>query len=518
MSVKGRQFTGKMQNNVSTLRDQFIFATLGKTGSGRVSLDTVGRKFAQVATSQVVESGSTDNILKLTGHAVKEGWLIRITTSANAIIEEEVLVDEIIDPSTIRLSGFLSAELVAGDTVDIYKPVFERVASDGSSLATVVSPPMQIIKNNVVQTVEDSTNPAEVVAIPVLIKAVDGTNITIQAGDINIQTSSEGVNFDSQRIGDGTGKWAGITADLELKTHDEGVIDAINNLSSGGLATEDKQDTLIAGVLDVETELQTLNAVDFATEAKQDLLQASMGAPADTTAATYFGTFSLIALIKRVGLLLTSIDTQMVGQSTAAKQDTAQARLDLLATETTVADIKTKTLTLATEAKQDAGIVQSTATNTVLGLQADAAATTDAGAFSLMAYIKRGMGNWTTLLARVPAIGQKAKVGSVPVVLASDSDNLKINESNSAGQMQKGALAVSGATTAIAPANATGCYIKNQLESAGTLYYEIGGTANSLSADLSGGQGTAFIPCTGTISLLAGADGACNYSVQWLIK
>eukprot|EP01032_Pedospumella_encystans_P008603 gene8603-10192_t len=39
-----------------------------------------------------------------------------------------------------------------------------------------------------------------------------------------------------------------------------------------------------------------------------------------------------------------------------------------------------------------------------VGAKADAAATSDGGAFSLIALAKRALGNWTTLLARVPAL------------------------------------------------------------------------------------------------------------------
>jgi hypothetical protein len=41
----------------------------------------------------------------------------------------------------------------------------------------------------------------------------------------------------------------------------------------------------------------------------------------------------------------------------------------------------------------------------------DAAAATDTGSFSIVAFIKRGMQNWTTLLARIPALS----TGAVPV-------------------------------------------------------------------------------------------------------
>jgi hypothetical protein len=46
------------------------------------------------------------------------------------------------------------------------------------------------------------------------------------------------------------------------------------------------------------------------------------------------------------------------------------------------------------------------------GARADAAATTDTGTFSLVALVKRGLSNWTTLLTRVPA---QALPGLLPV-------------------------------------------------------------------------------------------------------
>jgi len=46
-----------------------------------------------------------------------------------------------------------------------------------------------------------------------------------------------------------------------------------------------------------------------------------------------------------------------------------------------------------------------------IGAKADAAASSDAGTFSLIALLKRGLANWTTLLARIPALAG----GRVPV-------------------------------------------------------------------------------------------------------
>ena len=135
-----------------------------------------------------------------------------------------------------------------------------------------------------------------------------------------------------------------------------------------------------------------------------------------------------------------------------------------------------------------------------------------------MALFKRHLEQIQVLLNRTNDLGQKAKTGSMPVVLASDSDNLNINESNTTGQISKGTQTANTSATITAPAGATGFIIKNQLESAGTLYWEIGGTANANSNDLSGGQGSAFIPCKSNVSIFAGTDGDCRYAIQWLIK
>lgn len=52
-----------------------------------------------------------------------------------------------------------------------------------------------------------------------------------------------------------------------------------------------------------------------------------------------------------------------------------------------------------------------------VGAQADAAASSDTGTFSVLSLVKRALQNWTTLLARVPAQGQAVAASSLPVVL-----------------------------------------------------------------------------------------------------
>lgn len=81
-------------------------------------------------------------------------------------------------------------------------------------------------------------------------------------------------------------------------------------------------------------------------------------------------------------------------------------------------DININITDVATEAKQDAQITEASTLNANVGAKADAAASTDTGSFSIIAFIKRGMQNWTTLLGKIPnQVGGKipVEVGTVTV-------------------------------------------------------------------------------------------------------
>ncbi len=240
---KGLPFIGKMNEFL----DRALHATVQKVGPSRAAIDVIGRGYYMLnpvpTVAYVVEAGSTDEIVVLTGHPVKPGDLIRLKTTANNINEFEIIVHEVIDANSFKLAGYLSANLTAGDTFDILRPITERFDSTGATLATVASPPLSYNRKAAGVTtqtdvLEDLDTPTNSRALPVVIHSIDGAPIVVNAGDLSVSTSH--VN-DSMALGDGT-NLVGVTANNELKTKDT----------------------------DVETQLTTLNAVDFATEAKQD--------------------------------------------------------------------------------------------------------------------------------------------------------------------------------------------------------------------------------------------------------
>jgi hypothetical protein len=86
------------------------------------------------------------------------------------------------------------------------------------SLST--SAPIQIIKDGAPVTItKDTVTPAGTIPMPVELVAASGSPINITAGDLNVQMSAFGVNYDSARIGDGT-NLLGITASSEAKVSD----------------------------------------------------------------------------------------------------------------------------------------------------------------------------------------------------------------------------------------------------------------------------------------------------------
>ena len=115
------------------------------------------------------------------------------------------------------------------------------------------------------------------------------------------------------------------------------------------------------------------------------------------------------------------------------------------------------------------------------GAQADAAATTDTGSFSLLSFVKRGLQNWTSLLAKIPA----SVSGRVPV------DGSGVTQPVSGSLIEQPFLpvgtktislvvapAVTTAPVALPTATATSVRVRNQATSASPVAFLLS-TANT---------------------------------------
>lgn len=113
-------------------------------------------------------------------------------------------------------------------------------------------------------------------------------------------------------------------------------------------------------------------------------------------------------------------------------------------------------------------------TNAAIGAPADAAASSDTGTFSLIALVKRGLQNWTTLLARTPVLGAALAAASSPVALATDQLSTLATASNqgtanaSLGSIDGKLPSLDNSKVSVIPAMTTGGNISVQTAATGT--------------------------------------------------
>ncbi|MGJ3704658.1 hypothetical protein [Variovorax sp. AFSI2.2] len=131
----------------------------------------------------------------------------------------------------------------------------------------------------------------------------------------------------------------------------------------------------------------------------------------------------------------------------------------------------------------------------------DAPAASDIGSFSIVAFIKRGMQNWTTLLARIPALS----TGAVPV------ENIK--QPLVARQLAAGAASVNTPLT-------TTCRRISIYARAGDGRYAIGSTAQTASATAhfiaQGERLDVAVPATPNIAVMRGGVSDCTLELTEL--
>jgi hypothetical protein len=409
--IDGYSFVGKREDfNNPTLKPQKYYATIGRLGTNKAALDTVAYGLFLVD-SDIVEAASTDAVLVLTGHLAKVGDVLRVNTSANNIKELDFVIIET-TANTITLDGVASASFAAGDTVDILRPIPQRLSSDGASLASVISPPIQInVTSGAVTTattvLDDLDTPANTVPIPVRLHGLSGS-INVTTGDLDIHTSHTGATPDSMQIGDGT-TIAGVTLTNELKTNDSSAI----------------------------TELQAIKALDFAEETTLAAMSAKFNSLGQKDMA---GSAPVVIASDQAAIPISTISgaiTLPTGAATEAKQDTGNTSLSTIAakdfaTQTTLAALNGKFGSLGQKASSgSAPVVLSNEQATILTAIQTALELIDNtvnGSSQLDVKLAdlNGAATEATLAAasaKLPAaLGQQNTAGSLSVVIASDHE------------------------------------------------------------------------------------------------
>lgn len=545
---KGLPFIGKMNEFL----DRMLHPTVQKVGFSRAAIDVVHRGYYALnpvpTTPFIIEAGSTDSLLVLTAHGFKAGDLVRLDNTANPINEFEVVIDEIIDANTVKLAGYLSASLTAGDTFFGLRPIAERFDETGATLAVVASPPISYNRKaagTTVQTsvLEDLDTPTNSRAMPVVIHSIDGAPIIVNAGDLSVSTSH--VN-DSMAIGDGT-RLVGVTTNNELKTSDADAlarlttIDADTSLLANTITTEGGAQPSHVIVVGGHTGSGTARHLRVDANGRLSVDVNSSALPAGgATAANQATEIASLA----------SIDTKLTSQATAANQTTELTRLGDLtetapATDTASSGLNGRLQRIAQNlsttfgrlplvlgqgtmaqslkvviASDQTGVpVTSTPLTNLdvnLGAQTDGVAAGDTSTASLIALLKRNNQNITNLMNRLPAlIGINTGAASLSVVPASDAVfGMKTRPlTNSFAEFPT----LSTVQTFTAPANAIGGKIQALSDNPNNVRYVQGGVATTTfgirlepgrSEDFSGGSNISVISESGTNAV----------SVNWTIQ
>lgn len=160
----------------------------------------------------------------------------------------------------------------------------------------------------------------------------------------------------------------------------------------------------------------------------------------------------------------------------------------------------------ATSAAQTTGNTSLANLDADLGAQADAVATSDTGTFSLIALVKRGLQNWTTLLGRVPSL----TVTSTRLLVDGSGVTQPVSGPLTDTQLRATAVPVSAASLPL-PSGAASAAKQPALGTAGTPSADVltvqgaaSGTALPVSAaslPLPSGASTSALQTTGNTSL-----------------
>lgn len=370
----------------------------------------------------------------------------------------------------------------------------------------------------------DTGTPANTVGVPVILTGAAGP-INITAGDLNVQLTDLGANFDASRIGDGSGNYVGVNASNQAKVIAADTDTALGLLAkltdtqpvsiatmpttpvtgtffqatqpvSGpltdfelrasavpvsiasialptGASTEAKQDTGNTSLSSIDGKFTTLNAKDFATSAKQDTGNTSLSGIGTNTV-------NIPNVITTEGGAQPTHGVVVMGHTGAGiARHLLVDGTGRINTNVTASVLPTGASTLAEQQTQ----------TTAIGSLTETAPATDTASSGLNGRLQRIAQRLTSLIALFPSsIGTKASADSLSVVLASDQVAIGVTPGTSSGaitQVQKvvGTSAVRATVAGTAPsATRKRLLIKPSKNNTGAIY--LGSSSVTTSAGL----------------------------------
>lgn len=231
-------------------RSEGSTATGTKQPGNKTALDVRDRSGVTSIGSDVVDSYNAATFeITAAAHAAILGDTIRMTSGSGDKQEFSVFS---VGTNTIKLGEDPTVAPAAADTFDILRPVSPTYSSTGGFTSVTT-----FIRDTVNQEVtKDTVTAANTRGLPVEIVATNGAEITITAGNIDVQLSHAGANPDSTQIGNGTNLMA-VNASLEAQVRDDDAntaltaiqtaVEILDNIVSGSEAQVDIVASLPAG-------------------------------------------------------------------------------------------------------------------------------------------------------------------------------------------------------------------------------------------------------------------------------
>ena len=304
-------------------------------------------------------------------HTASKNDVMRMITGTLLAWEYDIL--QVIDANNFYILPISDTKPIVAETAKVLGWTTSKSSQEGELVVVLAASPIAYVLDGVDTEVEEDTavaannkalpsqlfiykdgiqypisidtgTPANTVGVPVILTGASGP-INITAGDLNVQLTDQGANYDATRIGDGT-NLLGINATNEAKVHDADVLTSVNSLL-GLLPSAIGQQVSAASlsvVLSTEQEvilhnLETQLASISGTSNQTSLATTGINTPLPVNATLVGGSdgTNLVPLkVSALGVQETSVASLPLpsGAATEAKQDTGNTSLSGIGTNT----------------------------------------------------------------------------------------------------------------------------------------------------------------------------------------
>lgn len=534
-------------------KGQSQFKTINQVGSNQFG-NPISQKTLFDKTPSAIAITAVADILGVDGqvefwqitlplHTASKNDVMRMITGTLLAWEYDIL--QVIDANNFYILPISDTKPIVAETAKVLGWTTSKSSQEGELVVVLAPSPIAYVLDGVDTEVEEDTavaannkalpsqlfiykdgiqypisidtgTPANTVGVPVILTGAAGP-INITAGDLNVQLTDQGANYDATRIGDGT-NLLGINATNEALVHDTDVLNSVNDLLGLLPSTIGQQvsaDSLsVALSTEQEVILSDISNILSTVSGSVNQTALSVGAPNTGFAnipvnATYIAGTDGINLVPlstdASGVLDVSIASFPLpsGAATEAKQDTGNTSLSGIDTNTVNIP---NVITTEGGAQPSHGVIVMGHTGAgvarhilienngrqVTHVTASALPTGAATETTLAAILVdttsldgKDFATETTLAAlssKLPAVlGQTTMANSLAVTISSNQSALSVTQTALAATYQEDLSVGAAAETFTAPAGAKWCKIYADDTNTVNIRVKIGGTATASS-------------------------------------